>query len=319
MPPSIAREPTPDWLNKKNHPAAFPQAGSAGGGTGPMPPPPALQPSVGTAMAQKMSNVSVAAPAVAPAPSAGSASCGPVSNNAASSARAPELSGSETDDEDVELTPEEQEKAELVKNINEVIARCKAAGFSFSGKIETAAVATFLDAKDVFDAAQVDITDCAGTSRKISKKKVDDKLAELRKAAEENKRLQAMVPAQGESQFEFGSDNDEEEEEEKSETEEDAEDYTTYNEAQLDAVIARMKAELAVVTKQHEVGPVKVVLKNYNLALNDEKKTIERDEYLRRKNEINDVKEYFTEDVRKKKTLVYPIPTCTYPNPNAKP
>ena len=47
-----------------------------------------------------------------------------------------------------------------------------------------------------------------------------------------------------------------------------------------------------------------MVLKNYNLALNDEKKTIERDEYLRRKKEINDVKEYFTEDVRKKKTLV---------------
>ena len=53
-------------------------------------------------------------------------------------------------------------------------------------------------------------------------------------------------------------------------------------------------------TKQHEVGPVKVVLKKYNQALNDEKKTIERGEYLRRKKEINDVKEYFTEDVRKK-------------------
>ena len=138
----------------------------------------------------------------------------------------------------------------------------------------------------------------------INVNRVNAKIAELRKAAEEKKRQQAMVPAQGESQFEFGSDNDEEEEEEKSETEEDAEDYTTYNEAQLDASIARMKAELAVATKQHEVGPVKVVLKNYNLALNDEKKTIERDEYLRRKKEINDVKEYFTEDVRKKKTLV---------------
>ena len=27
-PPRIARDPTPDWLDKKNHPAAFPQAGS---------------------------------------------------------------------------------------------------------------------------------------------------------------------------------------------------------------------------------------------------------------------------------------------------
>ena len=146
-----------------------------------------------------------------------------------------------------------------------------------------------------------DIFSCAkGAKKKISLGSVSDKIKELRKAAEEKKRQQAMVPAQGESQFEFGSDNDEEEEEEKSETEEDAEDYTTYNEAQLDASIARMKAELAVATKQHEVGPVKVVLKKYNQALNDEKKTIERGEYLRRKKEINDVKEYFTEDVRKK-------------------
>ena len=28
MPPPISKEPTPDWLDKKNHPAAFPQAGS---------------------------------------------------------------------------------------------------------------------------------------------------------------------------------------------------------------------------------------------------------------------------------------------------
>ena len=74
MPPSIAREPTPDWLNKKNHPAAFPQAGDAGGVTGSKPLMPTLQPSVGTAMAQKMSNVHVAAPAAAPAAPSGSAS-----------------------------------------------------------------------------------------------------------------------------------------------------------------------------------------------------------------------------------------------------
>ena len=28
MPPPISKEPTPDWLDKKTHPAAFPQAGS---------------------------------------------------------------------------------------------------------------------------------------------------------------------------------------------------------------------------------------------------------------------------------------------------
>ena len=196
-----------------------------------------------------------------------------------------------------------------VINVNRVNAKIaelrKAAGYIFGGKSETAAAAMYLDDKKIFDDAGVDITSCAkGSKKKISLGSVSDKIKELRKLVEEKKRQQAMVPAQGESQFEFGSDNDEEEEEEKSETEEDAEDYTTYNEAQLDASIARMKAELAVATKQHVVGPVKVVLKKYNQALNDEKKTIERDEYLRRKKEINDVKEYFTEDVRKKKTLV---------------
>ena len=100
MPPSIAREPTPDWLNKKNHPAAFPQAGDAGRVTGSKPLMPTLQPSVGTAMAQKMSNVHVAAPAAAPAPSASAATA---------TAKKPAAAAAGVSDEDA--TDEESEPA----------------------------------------------------------------------------------------------------------------------------------------------------------------------------------------------------------------
>jgi len=113
-----------------------------------------LQPSVGTCLASAFSAASVSAPAPSPPLSASTAVSGTAV--AASSARASSLSGSDTDEDEPELTPEEQEKADLVNNINEVIARCKAAGFLFSGKIETAAVAVFLDAKDLLGPGLID-------------------------------------------------------------------------------------------------------------------------------------------------------------------
>ena len=115
-----------------------------------------LQPSVGTCLASAFSAASVSAPAPSPSLSASTASGTAAAAAAASSARASSLSGSDTDEDEPELTPEEQEKADLVNNINEVIARCKAAGFLFSGKIETAAVAVFLDAKDLLGPGLID-------------------------------------------------------------------------------------------------------------------------------------------------------------------
>ena len=253
-------------------------------------------------MAQKMSNVSVAAPAAAPAPSAGSASSGPVQKPAASSAREKELSGSETDDEDADLTPEEKANADHIAHVNSVIAAAEAAGFTF-GKTKWVAAETFVNNKEIFDDAGVDVTECVFEGRKeISLNQVKSKLAELRAAAEEKKRQQAMVPKQDESQFDF--DESESEEEGEGEEEEDDEDYTALTEAQLNARVAEMKTDLAIKMKQHDVGPVKAVLREYKDALKTDK-SLTRDEMLTRKQKCIIIKTYFTEDLRAKKFSVF--------------
>ena len=300
MPPSIAREPTPDWLNKKNHPAAFPQAGDAGRVTGSKPLMPTLQPSVGTAMAQKMSNVHVAAPA----PSA-SATAAPACGNAAGMEKSgPSAStiGEETDEEsEHELTPEEQKNDEHVKNVEAVIAAAEAAGFTF-GKTKWVAAETFVNNKEIFDDAGVHVTECVFEGRKeISLNQVKSKLAELRAAAEERKRQQAMVPKQDESQFDF--DESGSEEERKDEKEEEGE-FAALSEAQLNARVAEMKTDLAIKMKQHDVGPVKAVLREYKDALKSDK-DLDRDEMLTRKQKCIIIKTYFTEDLRAKKFSVF--------------
>ena len=300
MPPPIAREPTPDWLNKKNHPAAFPQAGDAGRVTGSKPLMPTLQPSVGTAMAQKMSNVHVAAPAAAPAPSASAATA---------TAKKPAAAAAGVSDEDAadeesehELSPEEQKNAEHVNNVEAVIAAAEAAGFTF-GKTKWVAAETFVNNKEIFDDAGVDVTECVFEGRKeISLNQVKSKLAELRAAAEERKRQQAMVPKQDESQFDF--DESESDEEGEGEEEEEDEDYTALSEAQLNARVAEMKTDLAIKMKQHDVGPVKAVLREYKDALKSDK-DLDRDEMLTRKQKCIIIKTYFTEDLRAKKFSVF--------------
>ena len=98
-----------------------------------------------------------------------------------------------------ELTPEEQKNDEHVKNVEAVIAAAEAAGFTF-GKTKWVAAETFVNNKDTFDDAGVDVTECVFEGRKeISLNQVKSKLAELRAAAEEKKRQQAMVPVHGES------------------------------------------------------------------------------------------------------------------------
>lgn len=205
----------------------------------------ALQPSVGTALASAFSSASVSAPAPSPSLSASTAVSGTAV--AASSARASSLSGSDTDEDEPALTPEEQEKHDLVNNINEVIARVKAAGFTFSGKIETAVVAAFLDAKDVFDAANIDITDCANTSRKISKRAVDVKAAELREVIRLETAEAAVEAAVAAGQ---GGDMSQAldimlEEEEESDGAESEVSYDTMSKPQLEARKANLTKEIA--------------------------------------------------------------------------
>ena len=298
MPPSIAREPTPDWLNKKNHPAAFPQAGDAGRVTGSKPLMPTLQPSVGTAMAQKIGGMQVAAPAAAlePAAPSGSASSGPAGEPAAASKHALDDEDETDEESEHELTPEEQKNDEHVKNVEAVIAAAEAAGFTF-GKTKWVAAETFVNNKEIFDDAGVDVTECVFEGRKeISLNQVKSKLAELRAAAEERKRQQAMVPKQDESQFDF--DESESEEERKDEKEEEGE-FAALSEAQLNARVAEMKTNLAIKMKQHDVGPVKAVLREYKDALKTDK-SLTRDEMLTRKQKCIIIKTYFTEDLREK-------------------
>jgi hypothetical protein len=121
------------------------------------------------------------------------------------------------DSDDDELTAEEKEKAELVKNINEVIARAKAQGYTFSSRSETTAAAAFLDAKDLFDADGLDITDCASDNKKISLSVVNKKVTELRAAAAAAEAAALVVSGGDASQFDFGSEGEGEAEPEEEE------------------------------------------------------------------------------------------------------
>ena len=179
MPPPISKEPTPDWLDKKNHPAlANPLAGSAVAKP-PKPPVPVLQPSGTSVLGAQIRGMQVGEPAAAPAPSDATATATATAKKPAAAAAAKSTADDESTDqeseEEVELSAEEKEKAELVKNINDVIARAKAAGYIFGGKSETAAAAMYLDDKQLFDDEGLDISSCAkGAKKKISLGSVSD-------------------------------------------------------------------------------------------------------------------------------------------------
>ena len=296
MPPSIAREPTPDWLNKKNHPAAFPQAGSAGGVTGSKPLMPTLQPSVGTAMAQKMSNVHVAAPAAAPAPSA-SATAAPACGNAAGMEKSgPSAStiGEETDEEsEHELTPEEQKNDEHVKNVEAVIAAAEAAGFTF-GKTKWVAAETFVNNKEIFDDAGVDVTECVFEGRKeISLNQVKSKLAELR-AVEQSA---VGLYAGGLSQEPIG----EEEEEEEDEVVYSDDEYSGLSKQTLDAKKEQLEIDLAVAEKKKEVDPIRIAFRKFNKELITLKGSLA---YDGKAQELTFIRDYYDERYFKKKEFV---------------
>jgi len=239
-------------------------------------------------------------PAAAPAAPSGSAS-GTAEKPAAASKHALDDEDATDEESEHELSPEEQKNDEHVKNVEAVIAAAEAAGFTFS-KTKWVAAETFVNNKEIFDNAGVDVTECVFEGRKeISLNQVKSKLAELRAAAEEKKRQQAMVPKQDESQFNF--DESESEEEGEGEKEEEGE-FAALSEAQLNARVAEMKTDLAIKMKQHDVGPVKAVLREYKDALKSDK-NLTRDEMLTRKQKCIIIKTYFTEDLRAKKFSVF--------------
>ena len=291
MPPSIAREPTPDWLNKKNHPAAFPQAGDAGRVTGSKPLMPTLQPSVGTAMAQKMSNVHVAAPA----PSA-SATAAPACGNAAGMEKSgPSAStiGEETDEEsEHELTPEEQKNDEHVKNVEAVMAAAEAAGFTF-GKTKWVAAETFVNNKDTFDNAGVDVTECVFEGRKeISLNQVKSKLAELRAAAQQ---AAAAIAVHGGGGMSQAFDNDSEDEKSQSEDEMSEDGYEGMSKAQLESRKAYLTIEIAVAEAKLKKNPVKIAYREQKKKVLDSE--VEKgEEFEEYKQKYEEIKHFYNEN-----------------------
>ena len=289
MPPSIAREPTPDWLNKKNHPAAFPQAGDAGRVTGSKPLMPTLQPSVGTAMAQKMSNVHVAAPTAAPAPSASAATA---------TAKKPAAAAAGVSDEDAtdeesehELTPEEQKNDEHVKNVEAVIAAAEAAGFTF-GKTKWVAAETFVNNKEIFDDAGVDITECVFEGRKeISLNQVKSKLAELRAAAQQ---AAAAIAVHGGGMSQ-AFDNDSEDEKSQSEDEMSEDGYEGMSKAQLESRKAYLTTEIAVAEAKLKKNPVKIAYREQKKKVLDSE--VEKgEEFEEYKQKYEEIKHFYNEN-----------------------
>ena len=210
-PPKDDDDTPPAWLDEaaamlksagpsaNNPPAAAPGAVAA-----------ALLP-IRSESSQLVEQMSGAAVSAASAASSGNGPAGPSKTAAAGGKPGGKPDDSSTDDsDDDELTPEEKEKAELVENINKVVACAKAQGYTFSGRSETTAVATFLDEKALFDDEGLDITICATEKKKISLNAVNKKIAELR-AAEVEKRKTGQLVVGGESQFDFGSEGEEDE------------------------------------------------------------------------------------------------------------
>ena len=144
----------------------------------------------------------------------------------------------------------------------------------------------------------MDVTECVFEGRKeISLNQVKSKLAELRAAAEEKKRQQAIAVHGGGMSQAFDDDSEDEKSQSGDEMSEDG--YDSMSKAQLNARIAEMKTDLAIKMKQHDVGPVKAVLREYKDALKSDK-DLDRDEMLTRKQKCIIIKTYFTEDLRAK-------------------
>jgi hypothetical protein len=157
-----------------------------------------------------------AAVSAAAAASSGNGPAGPSKTAAAGDKPGGEDDDTSADDSEEEdtRTEEEKEKDKLAEDIAAEIARVEGAGYTFSKVTKWGTVSAYLDAKDLFDADGLDITDCATGKKKIAQAVVTAKIAELR-AAEEEKRKAPLVVSNGDaSQFDFGSEGEGEGEEE---------------------------------------------------------------------------------------------------------
>ena len=275
MPPPISKEPTPDWLDKKNHPAAFPQAGSLAptprvGAVAAKPLKPALQPSGTSQLGAQIRGMQVGEPAAAPVPS-GSRSTGTViqKSGASESSTLGEVGDSEEDDPEPDLTPEQQARNDHVNKVESVIAAAKKAGCTFSEKTGWMAAEAYVNNKQLFDDAGEDITSCANRKSEINFKQVDNKLAELREAA---RAAVVHYQAGGLSQEPLGEEEEEEEEEEV-ENESDDE-YKNLSKQTLESKKEQFEVDLAIAEAKADEspnskygGPVKIAFREFNKEL----------------------------------------------------
>jgi hypothetical protein len=124
-----------------------------------------------------------------------------------------DTSADDSEEEDTR-TEEQKEKDKLVEDITAEIARVEAAGYTFSKVTKWGAVSAYLDAKDLFEADGLDITDCANEKKRIVETAVRAKITELRAAEEEKRKAPLVVSGGDASQFDFGSEGEGEGEEE---------------------------------------------------------------------------------------------------------
>ena len=124
-----------------------------------------------------------------------------------------DASTDESEEEDTR-TEEQKAKDKLAEDIAAEIARVEGAGYTFSKVTKWGTVSAYLDAKDLFEADGLDITDCATGKKKIAEPAVKAKIAELRAAEEEKRKAPLVVSGGDASQFDFGSEGEGEGEEE---------------------------------------------------------------------------------------------------------
>ena len=245
-------------------------------------------------MAQKMGGMQVAeaAAALEPAAPSGSASSGPAGEPAAASKHALD-DEDETDEDEEQLTPEEQKNDEHVKNVEAVIAAAEAAGFTF-GKTKWVAAETFVNNKEIFDDAGVDVTECVFEGRKeISLNQVKSKLAELRAAAQQAAAAAIAVHGGGMSQA-FDGDSDEDEKSQSGdEMSEDG--YDSMSKAQLEARKAYLTTEIAVAEAKLKKNPVKIAYREQKKKVLDSE--VEKgEEFEEYKQKYEEIKHFYNEN-----------------------
>ena len=168
MPPPISKEPTPDWLNKKNHPAlANPLAGAAGRGRSSLPLQPSRKPSAATAAANQLGGMGIASQGEAGTD--GTAAGGPLQRSGAS------------EDTLIEGDEDDEIRAAHIKDL-----RYEAIDVGYTKELRHDAIHFFLDNKTDFVKAGITFFECQNSGGQIT-------VTSLTKALKDSKKSRGIV------------------------------------------------------------------------------------------------------------------------------